>query len=228
MARKVSKPPESPAAPGWTTTYGDLMSLLLVFFILLVSFSTLEMSQFHKAVGSLKGGEGIFKPGTGENAVEVPEALRATDFDRAVAELGDELAKEKLQEQVRVFWDSQGVRFILQDEVLFPPGDAALNPRYLGVLDAIAGVIRTIQVAELQVEGHTDVTPIRTARFPSNWELSTARSVAVLHYLERLNLVPARKLVAKGFAEFRPMVPNDSPQNMARNRRVEIYLLRQK
>lgn len=227
MARRPI-PPKVPTSPGWMTTYGDLMSLLLVFFILLVSFSTLEVTQFHKAMGSLKqGGDGIFRPSTGQILIEAPAQLSA-EFDRAVSDLGEELARQSLSEQVRVYWDTQGVRFVLQDEVLFPPGSAVLNTRYRDVLTAVADVIRTLPVAELQVEGHTDDTPIRTERYLSNWELSTARAVAMLRFLEGLGLVPPRKLAAHGFGEFRPFVPNDSPANKAKNRRVEIYVLRQR
>ena len=72
MARKKSKAPSAPTSPGWMTTYGDLMSLLLVFFILLVSFSTMEIVKFRKAMGSMRGGEGVLSPNTGNTIVEMP------------------------------------------------------------------------------------------------------------------------------------------------------------
>lgn len=225
MARKKSKPPEAPTAPGWMTTYGDLMSLLLVFFILLVSFSTMEIVKFRKAMGSLRGGEGVMAPNTGSSAIEV-DTPESEEFEAALDELVEKLKDLELTEEVRVYWDKTGVRFVLQDQVLFPPGRAEIQPRYLDVVDLIVGVIRTLPVEELQVEGHTDDTPIRTERYPTNWELSTARAVTVLRYLQAVDFVPPRKLVAHGFGEYRPYVPNDSPANKAKNRRVEIYVLK--
>jgi len=227
MARSKSKPPEAPTAPGWMTTYGDLMSLLLVFFILLVSFSTMEIVKFRKAMGSLRGGEGVMEPNTGQTVIE-REAVESEEFEEALDELIEKLEELQLTDEVRVYWDSKGVRFVLQDEVLFPPGRAEIQPRYLNVLELIIGVIQTLKVEELQVEGHTDDTPIYTQRFPSNWELSVARAVSVLRYMESTRIVESRRLAAHGYGEFRPYVPNDSPSNKAKNRRVELYVLKQK
>ncbi len=227
MARSKSKPPEAPTAPGWMTTYGDLMSLLLVFFILLVSFSTMEIVKFRKAMGSLRGGEGVMEPNTGQTVIE-REAVESEEFEEALDELIEKLEELQLTEEVRVYWDSKGVRFVLQDEVLFPPGRSEIQPRYLNVLELIVDVIKTLKVEELQVEGHTDDTPIRTQRFPSNWELSVARAVSVLRYMESTRIVEERRLAAHGYGEYRPYVPNDSPSNKAKNRRVELYVLKQK
>lgn len=226
MARKKSKAPTAPTSPGWMTTYGDLMSLLLVFFILLVSFSTMEVVKFREAMGSLRGGEGFFEPSKGMSVIE-QEGMESEDFESALEELVEKLQELDLTEQVRVYWDTRSVRFVLQDEVLFPPGRSEIQPRYLEVLDLVISVIRTLAVEELRVEGHTDNTPIRTQRFPSNWELSVARAVSVLRYVETEQVVPERKLAALGYGEFRPYVPNDSVGNKAKNRRVEIYVLKQ-
>jgi chemotaxis protein MotB len=227
MARKKSAPPQPPTSPGWMTTFGDLMSLLLVFFILLVSFSTMEIVKFRMAMGSLRGGEGVLEPNTGLAAVkETPISPESEEFEAALSELVEKLEELQLTEQVRVYWDKSGVRFVLQDEVLFPPGRAEIQPRYLEVLELIVGVVRTLRIEELQVEGHTDDTPIRTERYPTNWELSTARAVTVLRYLQALDVVPPRRLVAHGYGEYRPYVPNDTPANKAKNRRVEIYTLK--
>lgn len=226
MARKKSKAPEAPTAPGWMTTYGDLMSLLLVFFILLVSFSTMEIVKFRAAMGSLRGGTGILDPSSGNSVVEEQESPEGQAFEKALNELVETLEQLDLTEEVRVYWDKTGVRFVLQDEVLFPPGRAEIQPRYREVLDLIVGVIRTLPVEELQVEGHTDDTPIHTERYPTNWELSTARAVTVLRAFQADNFLPPRKLAAHGYGEYRPYVPNDSPANRAKNRRVEIYVLK--
>jgi len=228
MARKKAKAPEPPTSPGWMTTYGDLMSLLLVFFILLISFSTMEIVKFREAIGSLKGGEGFFEPMSGSAIIEEPPSPENADFEEALEVLIEKLQEKELSDQVKIFWDSRGVRFVLQDEVLFSPGQSRIRTRYLEVLDLILGVVETIPVEEFQIEGHTDNQPIATERFPSNWELSVARSVSVLRYVEAKNLMEPRRLAAHGYGEFRPDVPNDSPKNRSRNRRVELYVLKQK
>jgi chemotaxis protein MotB len=224
MARRASRPVELPTAPFWSLTYGDLMSLVLVFFVFLAAFSSIDITHYRQAQQAMKGGQGVLNQGDAVIETTLPETR---EFQEAMQDLGEQLQEAKLDRQVRVFWDKQGVRFVLQDAILFPPGEAGLSPAYLNILDAVVAVVRTLNVAELQVQGHTDDVPISTPQFPSNWELSSARAVSVLHYLERARLVPQRKLVAEGYGEHRPMVPNSSPENRAQNRRVEIYVLKQ-
>lgn len=223
MPRRPPQSVEVPTAPFWTTTYGDLMSLLLVFFVLLAAFSSIDITQYRSAQKAIQGGSGVMKEQ--DSAVE-PVLPESPEFQSAMEDLGEKLGEAKLDRQVRVFWDKEGVRFVLQDQILFAPGQAELNPEHLAVLDAVIAVVRTLQVVELQVEGHTDDVPISSARFPSNWELSSARAVSLLHYLERAQVVPSRKLVAEGYGQHRPLVPNTSPANRAQNRRVELYALR--
>jgi len=201
MGRTPPKSVESPTAPSWTTTYGDLMSLLLVFFVFLAAFSSIDITQYRQAQEAVKGGSGVLDK---QDAVVAPTLPESPEFTQALEELGETLREQKLDRQVRVFWDQQGVRIVLQDSILFAPGQA------------------------VQVQGHTDDLPISTARFPSNWELSSARATSVLRYLEQTSGLPARKLVAQGYGEFRPLVPNSSMGNRAQNRRVELYVVRQK
>jgi len=210
------------------TTYGDLMSLLLVFFILLVSFSTMEIVKFRKAMGSMRGGEGVLSPNTGNTIVEMPVSPESQEFEAALDELVEMLEEQELSEHVRVYWDSQGVRIVLQNEILFRPGRANIRSQFLPVLDAVITVIKTLPVEELQIEGHTDDTPIHTERYPSNWELSVDRAISVLRYVEDKRILPQRKLVALGYGEFRPYLPNDSAENKAKNRRVEFYVLKRR
>ena len=123
-----------------------------------------------------------------------------------------------------------GDRFILQSEILFSSGQATINPRGQWALRKVGKTLNNLQEAippgvpwVLRVDGHTDKVPIRNARFPSNWHLSVARSVAVVEVLVRLG-VPPRHLVAAGFGEFRPIVPENSPEARRRNRRIEFKL----
>lgn len=123
-----------------------------------------------------------------------------------------------------------GDRFVFQAEVLFPRGQATFNPEAREELDKLAAALKELDEqipAEipwvLRVDGHTDIDPIRTAQFPSNWELSTARAIAVVKYLIEHDVDPLR-LVAAGFGEFHPIDDRDTDEAKARNRRIELKL----
>ena len=118
----------------------------------------------------------------------------------------------------------QGTRLSFEDQVLFDFGQAAINPAGFVFLDKIADVLRKIPYA-VRVEGHTDNVPIQTRRFPSNWDLSVARAVNVVKYFAEVSKIDPKRLSAVGYGESRPVAPNDTFSNRAKNRRVEILLL---
>jgi chemotaxis protein MotB len=124
----------------------------------------------------------------------------------------------------------EGDRFLLQAELLFPPGNADLSDQGKGELQELAGVLREISPGIpddlqwiLRVDGHTDRVPINTEKYPSNWELSTARAVAVVRYLASQG-IPEERMAAAGFSKFHPIDPADSDQAYRKNRRIEIKL----
>ncbi|MEZ4236892.1 MAG: OmpA family protein [Myxococcota bacterium] len=112
----------------------------------------------------------------------------------------------------------------LASDLLFPSGSAALSPDGEKAIAEVAGVLATIQDREYQVEGHTDNDPIRTERFPSNWELGAGRAITVVQALKKGG-VEVVNLSAASFAENRPVEPNDSPEHKAANRRIEIVVV---
>jgi chemotaxis protein MotB len=123
-----------------------------------------------------------------------------------------------------------GDRFVFPSDVLFDPGSAELKPSAYGELDKLATALNEIEgdipsniAWVMRVDGHTDINPIATAEFPSNWELSTARAISVVRYLMRRGISPEH-LVAAGFGEYQPIDPGVSPQALARNRRIELKL----
>ena len=212
-------------APGWMTTYGDLMSLLLVFFILVLSFSSTERVKFRKAIGSLKGGNGFLEPNSGNTPFKVEDYVNESDdFQQQVRELSRMLEEQGMTNQVDFYQDSKGIRFVLKTPILFPEAQAVLRSEVLPILDQIALIISKFPHENVVIEGHTDDTPIHTKLYPSNWELSTARALAVLKYYAGKHLVKPDHLVACGYGEYRPVVPNSSPANKAKNRRVEIFI----
>ncbi len=111
----------------------------------------------------------------------------------------------------------------MKEQGSFPSGSATLRPSFIPIMDKIREVIQEVN-GEYSVEGHTDDVPISTARFRSNWELSSARAVSVAHELMRGNAIDPSQFVVKGFGETRPMAANDTEDNRARNRRVEIVI----
>ena len=112
----------------------------------------------------------------------------------------------------------------LSGSYLFDSGRAELKPNSLSILDTVSAELR-LQANDIRVDGHTDSTPIDSPRYPTNWELSVARALAVTRYLTETDGVPSGRLMAAGFGEFRPLVPNDTREHRAMNRRVEIHLL---
>ncbi len=225
MAKR--KPPEDDdiTAPGWVVTYGDLMSLLLVFFVLIVSFSTTERVKFRKAMGSLKGGTSFLDPNTGSSPVTMDEFMnQEQELETAIGELVEMLEAMEMETMADYYQDERGIRFVLKSPILFDEAKAVLKPQIQPVLNQIALIISKYPHERVIIEGHTDDTPIRTELFPSNWELSAARSMAVLQYYYRQSLVSPSHLAAMGFGEFHPLLPNTTPANKARNRRVEIFI----
>jgi len=228
--RRKDKVTENQGSPAWMTTYSDLMTLLLVFFVMLVTFSSIELSKFRKAMGSLKGALGVLKAEKMMIKIgEVPPPRTSTEetmyLKKSTIELKRYIALEGLKEVVQLEESSRGLTITISNPVLFDLGKANLKPEVRPLLDKIGEMIKRSRVA-VRVEGHTDNLPIRTPQFPSNWELSTTRAVNVLKYfIENCGVEPAR-LSAVGYGEYHPRVPNDTEVHRAQNRRVTIRIER--
>ncbi len=223
----------------WLTTFSDLMTLLLVFFVLLYSFSVIDQLKFQRFMASFQG-VGILNRGdepldkTRDHDYEISSdevQKNAQNVDVQASALLQETfdtVQEYVQENnldidISVRYKDRGVVLEIKDEILFESGKAVLKPEARVILKQISALLQKMPNS-ISVEGHTDNRPIHNARFPSNWELSTARSLAVVRYMsENLGLNPGR-FAAVGYGEYRPVVSNDSPENMARNRRVMIVI----
>jgi chemotaxis protein MotB len=156
-----------------------------------------------------------------EAAREV-EAEQLREIERVISEHAD---RTGLGDVVGFRYEERGlVVSIVSDQVLFEPGSAVLRPEGRRVLDGLADVLLAIP-NHVAIEGHTDSVPISNARYPSNWELSTARSTSVLQYFIQSYGFPPERLTASGYAEQRPVADNSTPQGRAKNRRVDIAVL---
>ncbi len=213
-------------AGGWQIVYTGFILILLCFFIMLTSFASLEeakITQFRQAFSSAVN---VFDSGS---SLEKGETMLHTDaltldkedkMARLFQEVKQYSEKEAL-DYLDIQRSSRGVIMTLADKLLFKTAEAKLSPEAYPLLAKIARIIKRIQVP-VEIEGHSDDRPIRTATYPSNWELSTARAVNVLRYLIEQQQVSAHRLSAVGFSMYQPAVKNGSDENRARNRRVAI------
>jgi chemotaxis protein MotB len=215
-------------APAWMTTYGDMMTLLLCFFVLLVSFSSIEKSGFDKAMGSLKGALGVLPKHQSVMIQFDPIIPQLSDFQekrvqKVVSELRNMAKTQGLKDQMSMQQTEDGILIRIDSPVLFDLGSAELKKKSFPVL------YKVVELASdwpnsIRIEGHTDNLKIRSGRFPSNWELSTTRALSVLRFFLHQGKVEPQRLKAVGYGEYHPLMSNDTAEGRAKNRRVEIYL----
>lgn len=249
MARKkLGKKDEAGGSPSWLTTYSDLMSLLLTFFILLYSMSNIDAQKFKNIAYSLqaalsgKGSDYIFdEDGSNDNSLppiseEDKEGEDIIDDESILNEpispnivemynkVSEYLDENNLGADVTVKMQSEGVFVEIKDAILFEPGSAELKDSGIELLDKLEGLLSDFD-NKIVVEGHTDNVPSRTYLYPTNWELSTARAVSVLRYLTEQKGIDPKRLSARGYGEYSPIAPNDTPENRTKNRRVNLLIV---
>ncbi|MGK0498951.1 MAG: chemotaxis protein MotB [Oceanicoccus sp.] len=283
-----------PGSPGWMGTFADLMSLLMCFFVLLLSFAEMDAMKFKRLAGSMSQAFGVqsklkvldppkgtsiiaqeFSPGRPDptpinqiyqrtddltelslevNAAQeydveagiedqdagVPETdeekLEVTQQD--VIEKIEELIKEtqkdatdiakSLQEQIskgEIEIETHGRQIIvrIREKGSFSSGSAELAGNYLPLLSEMRDVLATKE-GGISIQGHSDDVPIKTARFRSNWELSTSRAVSVAHAIFEGSVLNPKRVEVSGFADTKPLVSNETPEGRSKNRRVEIVI----
>lgn len=220
---------------GWLTTYGDLVTLLLCFFIVLFSFSSLDIERFETLMAAFQGAIGVLDTGphpaksaaeglSGQMLIGKPSII--SELQSVMQRLDDFRRSQGIAESLTYDVSERGIVIHFTDRVLFDLGEAALRPEAELVLGRLADEVLRDWPNQIRVEGHTDSLPISNDRFPSNWELSTARAAQVVRFLvHNAGLDPSR-MSAAGYAEYRPIASNAEPQGRSQNRRVDIVLLR--
>jgi chemotaxis protein MotB len=227
-------------AERWLLTYADLITLLMVFFVVLYSMSQADSVKFHRISAALEQAFNLdvlqghntngINEGTPSVTAPVEDLFTTPEHAAEVARLEQQIqaaAAANGSDQnpsVQVGSDKDGIVIRLSGSYLFDSGRAELKPNSLGILEAIAAELRALP-NDVRVDGHTDSTPIDSPRYPTNWELSAARAITVTRYLSESAGIPAARLSAVGYGEYRPLVPNDTRDNRAKNRRVEIHIL---
>lgn len=230
MAKKFEPEDEgTPGAPHWMTTYGDMVTLLLTFFILMFAMSTVNEQKFEQAANSLAEALGVLPKDVGVIG-EVSPAIGITgiareqiDMVESIEQIAEIFQEEALQDLASIEVTGPGEVLIrLGDKVLFAPGESELKPQAIRVLTGIANSIQG-KTETVYIEGHTDNVPISTPEFPSNWELSAARALSVVRLLEEAG-IPPEQLAAVGHSQYIPIASNDTQEGRAKNRRVELWI----
>jgi len=209
----------------WLLTYGDIITLLMIFFVLLFSTSKVSQEKFDQVAQSIN--QSLNRPGPDPKVADTV----ITPLAEAQTILEQLIRKEGLEQKMTTKRTRAGLMIELSSNSFFDSGSADVRSSMFKTLQDLSHVIQNLPTNDyrVEIEGHTDNVPIKTARFPSNWELSAMRSINVLHIFEETGL-PKDRIIATAFAETKPKVANtnargvDLPENQAKNRRVVVYI----
>ncbi len=241
MAQKViiktvqgEQEPYDEGLPAWMATFADMVTLLLCFFVLLLSFAEQDAQKYRDVVGSLKDSFGATVVRSESDTMALmttsstkDKAAPASDESRVMKGVIIKL-KSLIKEDDRfknvsgIASDREGVLMYVQSGAMFDPGSARLTRQTKAVLDKVITVLKEYPL-NLVVRGHTDNVPIKSARYPSNWELSAARAANALAYVVEVGGIPVNRVKAVGYAHTRPLQPNDTKAGRNVNQRVEFF-----
>jgi len=228
-------------------TFADLATLLMAFFVLLLAFSEMDVVKYKAVSGSMKRALGVksdstevtMQEGDPSEVAKLAGQVSPEELSKEAIMVRDMLSEELEQDKLEL--EGQPGRLIIRlpEDGVFASGSADLDPSFRPILAKVREVLSDVK-GSIAVAGHTDDIPIRTDRFRSNWDLSTARAVSVVHELLRRAyrtgadgqkeeiLISSNRLTAQGYAESRPLVKNENRDTRAQNRRVDIILLTDK
>lgn len=248
--REIRRSKKNTGAPKWMVTYSDMVTLILVFFILLFSMSQIDKAKFEAIAESFRN-RAVFDyypspipmehpsenpQNVKDEALEDLKSLREAEkerkrrmhqeemLDKLMADVQAYLEENKLTDVISANRTGRGVELILQERIIFESGEAEILSSGQPFLDKIGKMLAKVP-NYVRVEGHTDNRPISNYRYPSNWELSGARAGSVIRYMIKTDKLNENRFSAVGYGDTRPLVPNNSPKNWAKNRRVEIVIL---
>jgi len=218
--------PGMPTAPFWMTTYGDIMTLLVTFFVLLISMSEIRMKRFNDAISNFQRQPGVFSGRSSVVPLESPgtpdSQTKAQKRNQRYQSFLKKLREKGLQDDIQANLVEDGIHVVIADSLMFRTGRARLIEPSRSVLRLLTDLL-TDDIKSVVVEGHTDDRPINTDRFPSNWELSTARAAASVRFLqENAPEYDPSRFTAVGYGSNHPRAANETSDGRARNRRVEI------
>ncbi len=231
---------KSENADRWLLTYADMITLLMAFFIMMYSMSVLNTAKFRQAAMSIRSGFNGMTRGQGRSVsgtsgmfstkpspIEGDTAGVSWRVLRPLVDYVENMSgKGGGDRAMQIGEDQRGIVITLSsDALLFDSGDAKLRRQAMPILGRVAKLIGQTE-NPVQIEGHTCNLPVRGGKYPTNWELSTARATNVLRYLVEAKGLSSWRFSASGYGSARPIVPNDTALNRMKNRRVEIVLVR--
>jgi chemotaxis protein MotB len=206
----------------WLIIFSDITTNLMLFFLML--FSMTRMTAIEKQM-VVAGMESTVVNKSAREQAELERQAKMTREEAAIKRIQQAAIDGKLAGKAAIAVTDKTVKIALNPETFFSIGSAKLNPGTVNVLGSLVGLIESFP-NDIIIEGHTDNIPVRGGAYRSNWELSIARAVGVVNFFTASGLDP-RQLVAAGYGEFHPAFPNDTESNRAKNRRIEITLVRQ-
>ncbi len=227
-------------APEWMNTYGDMVTLLMCFFVLLFAFSSIDAQKFEAVMKSFQGSAGVLSGGKSlseapmvfdampENQTSNNEVIEQNQLENLKEKLEEYLSENDMESEVTLELESKGLIIRFKDNVLFDPGRATIKPESTAIIDFLGDLLMSEELVneEIRVEGHTDNVPNISALYPTNWELSTGRATNVVKYfVEVIGMTPMR-ISAAGYSEYRPIDTNDTAAGRAANRRVDIVVIK--
>lgn len=251
------RPKARAGSPAWIVTFADLATLMLTFFILLLSFAEMDVEKYRAMANSMASAFGsgngnvlgdsasgspltliesdtVSLPRPDDSLADEPRFIDERSDDPAMTEapggivdlasrLITELESEVASQALSINYDTRKVVIRFAEDATFQSGQATLKSGMVPIIERVVDVLSSC-TGDVLVAGYTDDQPIVSSRYRSNWDLSAARAVSVVHELVMNRALPAERVIAAGRAETNPLVPNDSPENRARNRRVEIAI----
>lgn len=243
MAKKDKKIEIKMGLAEWMGTYGDMVTLLLCFFVLMFATSTQDAEKFAQIAASFKNSKisitqtqsaGVLQA-LGNGIVSMPEVKGESDKEyenrgkEEMREIADNFktyfAENELQDKIEVEQNDRFITLNFKDGILFESGSADLKLDAINVLGLVANELLKYPDNNIKIEGHTDNRPISTPRYPNNWYLSAARAISVATYFINDKNFPPDRISTEGYGEYKPKVSNDTPENRATNRRVEIKII---
>ncbi len=227
-------------APEWMNTYGDMVTLLMCFFVLLFAFSSIDAQKFEAVMISFQGSAGVLEGGKSlseapmifdampESQTSSEQVVEQNKLEALKEKVNEYISENQMQAEVDVQLENYGLIIRFKDNVLFDSGSAVIKTESYDILTFLGGLLNSEEFVneQIRVEGHTDNVPIRTAIYPTNWELSANRATNVVKFfIENSQMVPVR-LSASGYGEYHPIATNDSSEGRAANRRVDIVVVK--
>ncbi|HYH04169.1 MAG TPA: flagellar motor protein MotB [Bacillota bacterium] len=223
---------EEHADETWLLPYSDLLTLLLALFIVMFAMSNLDKEKFEKISQEfdtiLGGGSGLMERG-GNSAGVMPQISKHSVEEGKLNKIKDTIEKninkDGYSDKIKVVLNKDGLEISIQEVALFNSGDAEVLDSFSPLLSQIAKLLNGLD-NYITIAGHTDDIPIRNEKFRSNWDLSAMRAINVMNFLVEQGGISPERFSVQGYGQYSPKFSNSTAEGKAKNRRVEIFLIR--